>query len=120
MVENMKAKAKANKTIVVRFSKDGTHEFDIDADVFDDPYLEAATRACEKIRNNKGAIIRAITECWEKDKPKNSAIYNSYWILVNAACYEKAEALREKFKAQTDCDLAKEPKCGIKPVKRKQ
>lgn len=112
-------KAKALKTIVVRFSKDGTHEFEIDSNIFDDPYLEAATRACEKIRNDKGAIIRAITECWEKTNPKRSAMYNSYWILVNAACYDKAEELREKFKAQTDCDLAKEPQCGTKSVKRK-
>ncbi len=116
MVENMKPKTL--KTIVVRFKHDNVFEMDIDADIFDDPYLEAATRAVEKIGFKKGSMLRAITECWEKAKPKNSALYNTYWVLVNAAHYNEAERLREKFKAQTNCDLAKEPKCGTKRVKK--
>ena len=112
-------KAKAIKTYVVRFKHDNVFEMDVDTDIFDDPYLEAATRAVEKIGFKKGTMLRAITECWEKDKPKNSAMYNTYWVLVNAAHYAEAERLRDKFKSQTDCDLAKEPKCGTKAIKRK-
>lgn len=117
MEETMKPTT--SKTIVVRLTAECQQEFNIDADVFDDPYLEAATRAVETIRGNRGAIIRAVTQCWEKENPKKTAMYNSYWILVNAACYDKAEQLREKFLAQTDCDLAKEPKSARKPTKRK-
>lgn len=100
------------KTIVVSLTADNVCEFDIDMDVFDDPFLEAATRAVEKYRKVRGAIIRPITNCWEKKAPKKMHMYNSYKILVNAGCYAKAEQLREKFKAQTDVDLKNEPLHG--------
>lgn len=119
MVENMKAKA--IKTIVVRFMHDNLHEVQIDTDVFEDAFLEAATQAVEKIGFKKGTMLRAITECWDKANPKDAGMYNTYWILVNAAHYEEAERLRDKFKSQTDVDLSKEPKCARKPTnKRKQ
>ena len=105
-------KSLATKTIVVRLTADDVQEFDIDGQLFDDPYMEAATRAVEKSKSQTGSIIRPVTQCWEKENPKRGALYNSYWILVNAACYSKAEQLREKFKAQTDCDLKNEPACG--------
>ena len=114
MKETMKSSAMI-KTIVVQMTADNVQEFDIDTGVFDDPFMEAATRAVEKARTQRHGIIRAVTNCWEKDNPKKSSMYNSYWILVNAACYNKAEQLREKFKAQTDCDLKNEPQCGRKP-----
>ena len=107
------------KTIVVQMTAENVQEFDIDTGVFDDPFMEAATRAVEKTKTQKHSIIRAVTSCWEKTNPKKSAMYNSYWILVNASCYNKAEQLREKFKAQYDCDLAKEPPRGRKPFRRK-
>jgi hypothetical protein len=112
-------KAKAIKTIMVRFSHDNEHELEIDSDIFEDPFLEAATRAVEKIGFTKGTILRPITECWDKNNPKRTGLYNTYWILVNAAHYKEAERLRDKFKSQSDCDLAMEPKCGTKPIKRK-
>ena len=112
-------KSSVIKTIIVQMTADNVQEFEIDTGVFDDPFMEAATRAVEKTKTQKHGIIRAVTNCWEKANPKKSAMYNSYWILVNAACYGKAEQLREKFRAQTDCDLAKEPQCGRKPAKRK-
>jgi hypothetical protein len=107
-------KSSAIKTIVVQMTADNIQEFDIDSRVFDDPYLEATTRAVEISRKSRGSIIQAFTKCWEKETPKKVATYNSYWILVNAACYAKAELLREKFQAQADVDLAKEPKCSTK------
>jgi len=109
----------AIKTIVVRLTADNVQEFDVDTEIFDDPLLEAATRAVERTRKHKYGIIRAVTECWDKKTPKKSELYNSYWILVNASCYTKAEQLREKFKMQTKCDLAKEPLHGRRPTARK-
>lgn len=105
-------KSSAIKTIVVRLTADNVVEFPVDSEIFEDPYMEAVTRAAEGIRKQKGAIIRAVTECWDKKTPKKSELYNSYWMLVNAGCYDKAEQLREKFRMQTDCDLAKEPLHG--------
>lgn len=102
-------KSSAIKTIVVRLTTDNVSEFDIDTEVFDDPYMEAATRAVEKSKKKKHATIRPITECWDKKTPKKPFVYNSYWILVNAACYSKAELLRDKVKIQSDCDLATQP-----------
>lgn len=108
-------KSSAIKTIVVRLTADNVQEFEVDCNIFDDPYLEAATRAVEKTKNKKHGIVKTITECWNKKTPKTTHFYNSYWILVNAGCYVKAELLREKFKAQTDCDLKKEPIHGTPP-----
>jgi len=97
------------KTIVVRLSSDNVKEFNIDTSIFDDPYLEAATRAVEDLRKKRYGDILPIMECWEKESPNHPELYNSYWILVNASCYNKAELLREKFRMQHDCDLKKEP-----------
>ncbi len=100
------------KTIVVRLTADNISEYEVDIEIFDDPFLEAATRAVEASKKQEYGIIRAVTECWEKKNPKKSSMYNSYWILVNASCFAKAEQLREKFKMQTNCDLALEPLHG--------
>lgn len=104
-------KSSAIKTIVVRLTADNVQEFDINTEIFTDPFLEAGTRAVETMKL-KHSLIRAVTEIWDKKAPAKAEIYNSYWLLVNAACYNKAELLREKFKAQTDCDLKKEPLHG--------
>ena len=103
----------AFKTIVVRLTSDNIQEFCIDNEIFDDPMLEAATRAVELTsKTHKHSLIRAVMECWEKKTPNDPIVYNSYWLLVNAAKYDKAELLREKFKAQYDRDLKKEPLHG--------
>ena len=97
------------KTIVVKLTADNISEFDIDVNVFDDPFMEAATRAIEKTKTKSHGVVRPVAECWDKNSPKKTLLYNSYWLLVNAACYSKAELLREKFRMQTDHDLSKEP-----------
>ena len=107
------------KTVVVRLTADNVFEFNVDTDIFDDPFLEAATRAVEHSRKQRHGIIRAVTECWDKTAPKKSTLYNSYWILVNASCYAKAEQLRDKFKMQTSVDLSLEPICSKNMVKLK-
>lgn len=100
------------KTIVVCLSEDNKQEFDIDTEIFDDPYAEAITRAIEQSRKIKGKLVRPITECWEKKNPKKTYLYNSYRLLLNAGCYSKAEDLRIKLKMQSNIDLAKEPLHG--------
>lgn len=104
-----KMKSLKTKTIVVRLSSDNIQEIVIDNEIFDDPYLEAATRAVENTNKTKYGIIKAVTECWEKSNPKKILLYNSYWILVNASFYKKAEMLREKFQMQYEYDLSKQP-----------
>ena len=106
------------KTIVVKLTADNVSEFDVDTEIFADPFLEASTRAVEKSKKQKYGIIHAITTCWEKKSPEKYEMINSYWILVNASCYAKAEQLREKFKMQTNCDLSLEPICGRNITKR--
>lgn len=105
----------AIKTIVVRLTADNVNEFNVDTDTFSDPFMEAATRAVEITKKKKHGIIRPIAECWDKKTPKKMKTYNSYWILVNAGCYKKAEQLREKFKMQSDIDLATQPLHGTDP-----
>lgn len=121
MKENVRKimKSSAIKTIVVRLTADNVQEFNIDGDIFDDPMLEAATRAVEiTSKTQKHSLIRAIMECWEKKTPNDLIVYNSYWLLINAAKYDKAELLREKFKAQFDRDLKKEPLHGTKRTQK--
>ena len=110
-------KSSTTKTIVVCLTAENVSEYEIDTDVFDDPYVEAATRAVEKNKSNRGAIICAITQCWEKKTPKKIMLFNSYWVLLNASNHYKAEQLREKFKLQHQIDLAKEPLHARKPGK---
>lgn len=99
------------KRIVVQLAVDNVFEIDVNTDIFDDPYIEAATQAIEQCKLKKYGIFRPIMECWEKRNGKilNKYMFNSYWILVNAALYQKAELLRERFKKQCDVDLSKEP-----------
>lgn len=105
-------KSSTIKTIVVRLTADNIYELDVDGDVFDDPYMEAITQSVEQLKAKKHGIIRAVAECWDKKTPKQVRLYNSYWILVNASCFQKAEILREKFKMQFELDLANEPIYG--------
>lgn len=117
MVKSMKSTA--IKTYVVRLSKDSIHEIDVDSDLFEDPFLEAETRAVELEKGNRAALLKPIFECWEKQNPKQKVMTNAYWVLVNAGRYDRAEMLREKFKMQTDCDLATQPYHGTRKYKPK-
>ena len=101
------------KNIVVCLNKDDISEYDIDTETFDDPYLEAITRAIEKgARSSKVIRVRPLSICWEKSNPKKQTSCNSYLAMVNASLYKKAELLREKYKIQYDIDLAKRPMYG--------
>lgn len=104
------------KTMVVHLSANNVIEVDVDCDIFDDPHLEAATQAIERCKiHNKFGIIRPIIECWDKKDeaaPKKHHLFNTYWVLINAASHKKAEYLREKFQRQHDVDLEKQPVRG--------
>lgn len=99
------------KKIVVVILKN-KYSFEIDADIFDDVYMEAATRALEKHRRKQGSFqIAVVMECYEEKDAKKADkhyVYNSYFVLVNAGMHDKAEHLRESFKEEFGIDLRKE------------
>lgn len=97
------------KNIIVCLNADNITEHEIDVDLFEDPFFEAITRAIETRNKSIHIKIRPTATCWEKQTPKIKHSINSYWTMINAGLYAKAELLREKVKAQNDVDLAKEP-----------
>ncbi len=110
---NMKndMKLPALKKVVVKCSDFWKDEFEIDPEIFDDVYAEAATRAVEKRKNLPGFKVVVILECWEKKDlkiPEKHFCYNTYRILVNAGLYEKAEIFRSNFLKAYNIDLQKE------------
>jgi len=100
------------KSIIVCMESTSKKEFDVDVDLFDDPYMEALTRAVEEDRKKTHLKIRPGCVLWDKDIPKVPYTYNSYFAMLNAGMYKRAELLREKILVQYDIDLAKEPICG--------
>ena len=78
----------------------------VDPNIFDDPFLEAATRVIERNRNRVGFAVTPTMRCQCEKQVRN---YNAYWVLVNAALYTDAERLRALVKRKTKCDLATQP-----------
>lgn len=90
---------------------DWQEEFLIDGETFEDVYIEAATRAIEKKKDEPSFKVAVIMECWEKKdvkKPNKHFCYNTYFILVNAGLHIKAEMLRTNFLKLYNIDLRKE------------
>ena len=56
-------KSSASQTIVVQMTADNVQEFDIDTGVFDDPFMEAATRAVEKTKTQKQLLPKSRKKC---------------------------------------------------------
>lgn len=86
-------------------------ELEIDSEIFDDVYVEAATRAIEKRKDLPGFKVTVIIETWEKKdfkKPDRHFCYNTYRILINAGMHGKAEMLRLNFLRMHGVDLQKE------------
>lgn len=102
------------KTIVVECKlKDSidTKQFNVDEDIFDDIYLEAATRFAEAYVKEKNQKIAPILSTYEKKDVKNvnkHYCYNSYYIIINAGFHKKAEIMRKNFLAAAGIDLSKE------------
>lgn len=109
-----KMKSSKIKTIVVecRFTDSvNSNNFEVDSDIFEDVYMEAATRFIEGYIKENNTKIAPILETYEqKDlkKPNKHFCYNSYYVIVNAGFYKKAEIMRQNFKNLCGVDLKKE------------
>ena len=104
-------KSSALKKIVVKCASLWMDEFEIDPEIFDDVYVEAATRSIEKRKDEPGFRVTVILETWEKKdfkKPDKHFCYNTYRILINAGMHQKAEMLRINFLQMHGIDLQKE------------
>lgn len=105
----MKASKKL-KTIIVK-CLDWFDKVDVDSEIHDDVYMEAATRVIEKNKNTPNFTVSIIMECYDKKDekdPNKHFIYNTYFVLVNAGLHEKAEMLRLNFLKMNKIDLRKE------------
>lgn len=104
-------KSSTLKKVVVKCSDFWMDELEIDSEIFDDVYVEAATRAIEKRKDLPGFKVTVIIETWEKKdfkKPDRHFCYNTYRILINAGMHGKAEMLRLNFLRMHGVDLQKE------------
>lgn len=106
-------KSSTNKSIVVKINGKKSR-VTVDSAVFDDVFIEAATRVVEKQKKNPTYFhrIRIIAECYErKDEKKieNHFHINMYHVLINAGLYDVAELLREKTLNLHKVDLQLEP-----------
>ena len=104
-------KSSVLKKIVVKCASLWVDEFEIDPEIFDDVYVEAATRAIEKRKDESGFRVTVILETWEKKdfkRPEKHFCYNTYRILINAGMHEKAEMMRTNFLKMHGIDLQKE------------
>jgi hypothetical protein len=75
-------------------------EFNIDPNVFDDIYMEAATRAVDKRQNEPNFKVAVIIKCWiasDVDKPDKHICYNTYFVMINSGLHIKAENFRRNF-----------------------
>ena len=109
MKKNMKSTD--TKKIVVKCADFWMDEYEIDSELFDDVYVEAATRAVEKRMKMPNFMVAVIIECWEKKDFKKSDkhyCYNTYRVLINAGMHNKAEILRSNFMKLHGIDLQKE------------
>lgn len=103
------------KTVVVKCSNLWQDEIKIDADIFDDIYVEAATRCIEKRKDDPDFKLAVVLECWEKKDvkiPEKHFCYNTYRVMYNAGLYKKAEILRSNFLSIHKFDLRNEPLRG--------
>lgn len=107
MKDSMRSKL---KKVIVR-CLDWTEEFDIDPNIFDDVYMEAATRALEKRKDGEKFLVTVVMETYLKidiKKPQKHYVYNTYFVLINAGLHFKAEMMRLNFLKSHGIDLRKE------------
>jgi len=111
MKESMKSSE--IKKIVVK-CLNWKEQFEINASIFDDVYMEAATRAIEKKLGQPDFKLAIVMECSEKvgNKLNVPVVLNSYFVLVNAGCHRKAELLRMNFMKKHGVDLKLESMRG--------
>ena len=103
-------KSLRNKTVVVK-CLDWSDEFLIDPNIFDDIYMEAATRSLEKRNADDGFKVAVVIDCCEKryiKKIDKHLMYITYFVLINAGLHHKAEVLRDNFKEMHGIDIKEE------------
>lgn len=83
----------------------------VNAEDFDDIYIEACTRALEKNIKSSKMIVAPFMEARLK-KSKTVYIFNSYKILSNAGFHTFAENLRTNVRREMKVDLRNEPMKG--------
>lgn len=107
-------KSSTVKTIVVECKLRNSlniKEYEVDSEIFEDPYMEAATRFAEQQVKKPGATITPILSTYDKKDVKNydkHICYNSYYVVINAGYHKKAEIMRNNFKRLEHIDLKNE------------
>jgi hypothetical protein len=106
-------KSSTAKVVIVNLNKK-KYQVTVDAAVYDDIYIEAATRVVEKKKKDMSFFhkMHLIAECYEKadtEKVENHYQLNMYHVLMNAGLYSIAELLRTKAKNLHDVDIQLEP-----------
>jgi len=86
----------------------------IDHNIFDDPHVEACTRAIEeKVRSlqpDDDLNVNPVMVCKNLNNIKDKERYiNTYKILLNAGMPSRAALLRDVFMTNIEVDLATEP-----------
>jgi len=108
----MKKTNKSSMRDVVVICLNSKEEFKIDIDIHDNIYIEAATRILEHKNKTSGEMkVSPTMICYIKEDEKDSNkqfICNTYFMLINAGMYEKAERLRSIFLKTTNIDLKDE------------
>ena len=102
------------KTIVVK-SNVWTLEHTLDPSLFDGDtcamYREAAVSVLEKQAMKPHCKVGLLLECYEKknaNKIGTHVLFNTYFVLLGARMYEKANELRKKAKLEFGIDLREE------------
>jgi uncharacterized membrane protein affecting hemolysin expression len=106
-------KSSTTKVVIVKINGKKSQVV-VDAAIYDDIYLEAATRFVEKQKGSRAFFnkIKILGLCYckeDEERPENHQQVNLYHVLVNAAMYDLAELLREKTKNLHNVDLQIEP-----------
>lgn len=103
-------KSSVIKKIIVK-CLDWKEEIDVDSSIFNDVFMEAATRAIENRAKKPKFKVAVVMECYEKKhvlKREEHYVYNTYFVLVNCGFHIKAESLRINFLNIHKIDLQKE------------
>lgn len=116
-------KSSTTKVVIVKINNKRS-QVTVDTAIFEDPYVEAATRVVEKQKSNPAFFskIRVIGLCYfkeDEERPENHQHINMYHILMNAGMYKLADLLREKTFNLSKKDLQIEPaRCnaGLPPI----
>lgn len=106
-------KSSTIKVVIVKLNGK-RRQISVDADIFEDIFIEAATRVVEERKEDISYFnkIRIVGECFEKEFEKDETKHfqvNMYHVLINAGMYSIAELLREKTKNLHNIDLQHEP-----------